>query len=552
MGTGDAQTRCQINGLGVHHLGSLRLMLRLLRIVFEVLRFALSNLLRRIRVLPAHPDAPERLRLALARLGTTFIKFGQALSIRRDMLPDDYIVALQSLQDHIAPFPAGEAIREIEHGLGRPIAELFQHFESEPLAAASVAQVHTARLADGRNVIVKVRRPHIKAQIERDMRALAWVARIAAALIPSLRRYQPLGLIDEIWSNLRKEVDFRQEARNIRRFATAFVQWDSLHIPGVIDDLVSDAVVVQERSGGRRIDDPAIAADGPRLAQNFVDAYLHQIFVLGVFHGDPHPGNLFITEEQRICLHDFGLVGFLDTATRRKLAAFTNAFLRQDADWLLDAAIDLGVLGGEMDRGQFRRQLSEIIADYAALPLKDWSLADAFLRVMRLGHGRNILVPYDLLILTRTMFLAENVVRTLDPEFQLLENLQAKVPAVLQAAMKEGDWRAQLDRITHEALVAAQDAPSMLGFVLRQLRSDEFGIKLHIHELQGVKRQVARSINQLALALVIVGLYVSGALLMQHSIGPRAFGDMPVLAIIVFAIAIWLTLRLARSLSRSE
>jgi len=173
----------------------------------------------------------------------------------------------------------------------------------------------------------------------------------------------------------------------------------------------------------RGIDDPAIASDGPRLAQNFVDAYLHQIFVLGVFHGDPHPGNLFITEEGRICFHDFGLVGDLDGATRRKLAAFTNAFIRQDPDWLLDASIDLGVLGGQMDRVHFRHGLSEIIADYAAMPLKDWSLAEAFLRVTRLGLAQNVLVPYDLLILMRAMFLAEHIVRVLDPESQLLENL---------------------------------------------------------------------------------------------------------------------------------
>src|SRR6516165_8934837 len=147
-------------------------MFRLGRIAFEVLRFALSSLLRRLHLLPAHPAAPERLCLALAGLGTTFIKFGQALSMRRDMLPDDYVAALQALQDHISPFPVEEAIREIKDGLGRSIPELFERFGYEPLAAASIAQVHAANLPDGRSVIVKVRRPHIKRQIDRDMQAL--------------------------------------------------------------------------------------------------------------------------------------------------------------------------------------------------------------------------------------------------------------------------------------------------------------------------------------------------------------------------------------------
>ena len=225
------------------------------------------------------------------------------------------------------------------------------------------------------------------------MRALIWLARVAITLAPRLRHYQPQRLVEEIWSNLRQEIDFRREAKNIKRFAAAFADWPTLHIPGLVDDLVCETIIVQERSGGRRIDDPTVKVDGPRLAQNFVDAYLHQIFVLGVFHVDPHPGNMFITKEGRICFHDFGLIGFLDEAERRKLAAFTNAFIRQDADWLLDEAIDLGVFGGEMDRSQFRRGLAEIIADYAAAPLKDWSLADAFLRVTRLAQAQNVFIP---------------------------------------------------------------------------------------------------------------------------------------------------------------
>lgn len=526
---------------------------RLTRIAFEVQRFALSSLLRRLHLLPPRPRAPERLCLSLARLGTTFIKFGQALSIRRDMLPDDYISALQSLQDHIAPFPVGDAVREIEHALKRPLGELFEQFDREPLAAASVAQVHTARLPDGRNVIVKVRRPHIKVQIDHDMRALAWLARIATAVIPKLRHYQPLRIIDEIWANLRKEIDFRQEARNIRQFTAAFAKWETVHIPGVIDGLISETVIVQSRSGGRRIDDPAIASDGPRLAQNFVDAYLHQIFVLGVFHGDPHPGNLFITEEGRICFHDFGLIGVLDKTTRFRLAAFTNAFMRQDADWLLDAAIDVGVLGGEMDRAHFRRGLAEIIADYAVLPMKEWSLAEAFVRVTRLGQAQNVLVPYDLLILMRAMFLAENVVRVLDPEFQLLDNLQVKGPEVLKAAMEQSDWSGPLERLKHDALIAAHDLPAALGGLLRKLGPEGEGLSLNvqIRELHGAKDRLAQSINCLAFALVTLGLYISGALLMQHSIEPM-YADIPVFAMIAFVLALWFTFRLVRKISRSE
>lgn len=528
-------------------------LLRLLRIAFEILRFALGKALQWIHLLPLKPQPPERLRLGLERLGTTFIKFGQALSMRRDMLSDEYVVALQSLQDRVSPFPARDAMQEVEAGLGRPISELFAEFDENPLAAGSIAQIHTARLHGGRDVIVKVRRAGLKAQIDRDMQALGWLTRITVGLAPPLRHYQPLRIISEIWGNLTREIDFRREAQNIRRFVTAFADWPTLKVPDVIDGLVCETVIVQERSHGLRIDDPAVRPDGPRLARNFVDAYLHQIFVLGAFHGDPHPGNLFITEDGRICFHDFGLIGFLDRVTRRKLAAFTSAFVRQDPDWLLDAAIDLGVLGGEMDRTEFRHGLAGILADYAALPFKDWSLAEAFLRVTRLGQAQNVFVPLDLLILMRAMFLAEDVVRVLDPGFQLLDTLQTKGPEVLKVTMEQTEWTGAFDRLKLDALAAAHDLPSIVRLWARQLLLEKGGptLSLRVRELKGLNEHIDRGSNRLALSLVTLGLYIAGSLLMQHSIGPRIFGDFPLLAAFAYAIALWFTFRIARGIARS-
>jgi ubiquinone biosynthesis protein len=187
--------------------------LRLLRIAFEACRFAFGWIIESLWPWRSRFQSPERLYRALARLGTTFIKFGQALSIRRDMLPDRYITALQSLREQIAPLPPRDAIREIEHGLGRPIKELFADFDRSPPAAASVAQVHAARLPAGREAIVKVRRSGIKFRIDQDMRALKLVARAATEIVPRIGHYQPLGLIEEMWTNLQKEIDFRHERR---------------------------------------------------------------------------------------------------------------------------------------------------------------------------------------------------------------------------------------------------------------------------------------------------------------------------------------------------
>jgi ubiquinone biosynthesis protein len=262
---------------------------------------------------------------------------------------------------------------------------------------------------------------------------------------------------------------------------------------------------------------------------------------------------MFITREGRICFHDFGLIGLLDQGTFRKLAAFTNAFIRQDADWLLDEAIDLGILGGKMERGQFRRGLTEIIADYAVLPLKNWSLAEAFLRVTRLGNPENVFIAFDLVVLMRAMFLAEHAVRILDPDFQLLEHLQKKGPEVLKAAMEQSDWSGMLDRLKLDAVTAMHDLPAVLGSWTRRLNQggEGLGLSLRVQELSGLREHMGRSSNRLALALVTLGLYVSGSLLMQHSVGPRLFGDMPALSAFAYALALWSTFRLVRAIARS-
>jgi len=526
------------------------MLVRSLRIAVEAVRLAASLAMDRLHPTPAGPRAPARLCQSLARLGPTFIKFGQALSLRRDMLPDEYIAALQTLQDHVAPFPAEHAIGEIERAFRRPLGELFLDFECKPLAAASIAQVHTARLPDGREVIVKVRRIGIKRQIERDMRALVRLARIGSALSSRLRHYQPVRLVDEIWTNLRNEIDFRREARNITRFAAAFAGWPTVYVPRPIDGLVSETVIVQERSHGCRIDDPAARSQGSRLAQNFVDLYLHQILVLGVFHGDPHPGNLFITPDGRICFHDFGLMGSLDRTTRRRLGAFVSAFLRQDPDWLLDSAIDLGILGGEIDRAAFRRGLAEIISDYAALPLKDWSLAEAFLRVTRLGQAQNVFIPYDLVVLMRAMFLAEHAVRVLDPEFDLMAGLQPKAAALLKAATEELSAEGSLDRLKIDLIGAVLELPAVLGSWTRRLNREGQGLGLDLR-VHGVREHLEHSSNRVALALVTLGLYIAASLLMQHSVGPRIYGDMPLLAAFAYGLALWFTIRLALAIWRS-
>lgn len=491
--------------------------------------------------------APSR-RLAdtLERLGTTFVKLGQGLSLHRELLPDDYVAALQKLHDRVEPFPFEHARAEVEASFGRPLEELFAQFQPTALAAGSIAQAHCATIPDGRVVIVKVRRPGIRRQVEEDIRILRWFVRSAVWLLPGLRATKPLELVDEIARNLHKEIDFRQEAHNITRFTEMFRGSPTVFVPGVVDDLYTDWVIVQEMSPGRRIDDPAFLPQGPRLAANLVEAYLHQFFVEGVFHGDPHPGNLFVLDDGRICFHDFGLVGFLDRRTRMGLIAFMMAFVEQDGDWLVDAYLDLGILGGRLDREEFRSGMEELVQDYARKPLQDWSFGEVLLRIARMGQGRNARLPHHLLVLLRAVFLLESAVRHLDPRFNLVEGLFNKAGALLETAGGAGDSGA---RFKYESFVSLRQLPSDLSRALHRIRGEGIELSVSHRGLERLQEEIERGSRRMSLALVTLGLFVASSLLMQHSIGPR-WGEVPVLAVLGYLLALWLSWRLGREIGR--
>lgn len=525
--------------------------LRLLRIGWEVGRLA-TVALRDLATGDRRPTKlPVALRQSLERLGPVFVKFGQGLSLRRDFLPDEYIAALHVLQDQVAPFPAKEAIREIEHALGMNIDELFREFDRTPIAAASIAQVHRAEMPDGRSVVVKVRRPKISRAVDRDMRALKGVVQFLLVVRPSLKQHQPLRIVDEIWNNLRKETDFRQEARNIKSLRRAFSDWTTVNVPDVIGNLYADGALVQEMSHGRGLDEvPPSEAQG--LAQLIVDAYLHQFFTVGLFHADPHPGNLFVMRDGRLCFHDLGLLGYLDRPTRRNLALFLQAFISQDAGWVLDAATDLGLLGGEIERVKLVHGIGEILSDFSSRSLKEWSIAEIFVRVLRLAP-QNFAIPYDLLVLMRAAFLVENALRTLDPDMNILETLIARGERILKATVAPELSQAAIARLKSEVAVTAQDIPNLIAVWLHQAvrGGAAAALPLRIEGLKTFEVESARRVNRLSLALVTVGLYIAASLLFQHSIGPTFLDDIPVLGFVLYVIALWLTFRLVGAISRS-
>lgn len=494
----------------------------------------------------------QRFALTLEGLGTTFVKLGQGLSLHRELLPDDYAAALAKLHDHVEPFDAEAARAEVESSFGRTVGELFSSFDAQPLAAGSIAQVHGATMHDGRRVIVKVRRPGIRRQVLEDVRILRWFAASVLWVMPWLRELRPLELIDELSRNLRKEIDFRQEAASISRFVQMFAGSATVYIPGVVDELYTDWVIVQEMSPGQRIDAPQFAPQGPTLAAHLVDAYLHQLITEGLFHGDPHPGNLFVREDGRICFHDFGLVGYLDRATRLNLVAFMLAFLQRDSEWLLDAHMDLGMLAVAADRAMLRSGIEELMQEHARKPLRDWSLADVMLRVTRLGGARNARMPQQLLVLMRAIFLLESTLRRLDPAFNLIDGLFIKAGALLQGtttaavpASATTGVPLPADRLAYESMLTTRQLSDRLGATLHRLRTQGLQVAIAHRGLDPLDRGLRDAGRWVSQALVALGLYVGASLLLQASVGPH-WRDVPILPLVGYAIAAWLTWRLMR------
>ncbi|WP_303908077.1 ABC1 kinase family protein [Thiohalomonas denitrificans] len=485
----------------------------------------------------------------LEHLGGSFIKMGQMLGIRADLLPEPYLERLRQLQDRVPPFPAAEAERSVRQSLGA-LESRFEHFEPEPFAAASIAQVHRARTRDGAEVIVKVRRPGIPGQVTSDLRLLRRLVRLATWLAPGLRRYRPRELVAELERNLLHELDFRQEARNIRRFVRTLGNLPGIYVPDVVDELYSESVLVQVKSGGRRVDDPAVRPKGHALADNLLEAYLHQFLVLGAFHADPHPGNLFVMDDGRLCFHDFGLVGYLDREQRQGIMAFASALVRLDADWLLDAYLDLGLVGGRLDRAEFRRGLDELLRDYVGLPLKEWSFAEAFMRIVRLGHGHNVRLPHQLLVLMRAIFLLETSLRDLDPDYDLVGALGDHLSAgsSLRSALQHLEPGGE--RIEAELAALVEQLPAGIARTLRRSRREGFALPLHVRGLDSAAGRLERVGNRLVRALLIVGLFLAASLLMQHSLGPRLVG-WPLLALLGYAWGLWLTVGLLVELRRT-
>lgn len=380
-----------------------------------------------------HPDRDEpyerqeHIRMLLEDLGPTFMKIGQILSSRADLLPPAYRAELSHLQDDAPPVSSSEILEVIASEFGRPVLSVFAEFDDEPLASASIGQAHIARLHDGTPVVVKVRRPGVVDRIELDLRLIASVVGVAARLSPTARLVDVTGIFEEFSSTLRKELDYCEEAANADRFASNFAGHPHVVIPCIHHGATTGRVLTLDLVVGTKIDDvDALRSGGidpAAIASLVVDMALVMIFDHGFFHADLHPGNLFVQPDGRVGLIDFGMVGHVDDATRANMIRLLIAVATGDSTTTADAVIAIGISAGTVDRARLETDLDQLARSYVDQPVGEIEMAALLHDNLAVLRQHRLRLPSDLALLVKTLGMLEGLAGTLDPKFRLVDAL---------------------------------------------------------------------------------------------------------------------------------
>jgi ubiquinone biosynthesis protein len=501
---------------------------RTLEVTKVARRTHLLRVLREIGVVGGKPATREgaiTFREALEELGTTFVKLGQLLSSRPDLLPDVYIDELGKLVDDVQPLPFAPLREVIEQDIG---LEHFTSIDEQPLASASIAQIHAALLKNGREVVVKVRRPGIVEQVELDLELLRKTAQIAEKHSNTARLLQLNALADELEQHLRGELDFVEEAHNAELIASVIADYrEDLYVPQVIHPLVTERVLVLERVHGAKVEqghglDPERAST---LARALFRAYIGQVTVKGVFHADPHRGNVLLTPDGRLALLDFGLIGRLDDDTRTALALLLLAMAQNQADDVADLIISLSRTSVESDEAGFVHDLRRKLPRYHWRPLAGIRTGEGLADLMRLALQHGIALPTSFALVGKTLSQAESIARTLDPELDPVQTVRSEGWTVLAKEAERRLERNQLLAFGFTQLQPLLRLPRRVGQVAQKLESGTLKIGIAPVELDDLERLLRSTANRVGAAMIVGALLIASALMarVNHALSVTGF-----------------------------
>jgi ubiquinone biosynthesis protein len=463
---------------------------------------------------------PVRVRTTLEELGPTFVKLGQILSTRSDLVPPEYLVELRRLQDDVAPLPWDVIRGVIEAELETPVDQLFQQVDPQPVASASLAQVHAATLPDGTQVVVKVQRPGIEEVINLDLDILYDLAQLAEERTQFGERYDLTDFADEFSFALKGELDFRRESRNADRFRTNFAKDNFLYVPQVYWDFTTRRVMVLERIDGIKIDDvaalEAAGFDRKELANRAAKMVLQEVLDDGFFHADPHPGNLLILPRGIIGVLDFGTMGRLEKRERISLARLFIVAVQMDIDGIVDQLIRMGVADYGVDRKGLARDLRRTVMRYYGLPLNEIPAMEVWEALEPVIYEYNLRVPSDYWLLIKTIAIMEGVGLGLDPEFDMVAAAQPYLGRLFRQLWSPTTWGSSLIRMGTDWTDFFGNFPRQSTHILKQLERGDFEIRIRIPELAETNRNMNLMVNRLIYGVLVAAMTVALALLIPQ------------------------------------
>jgi len=490
---------------------------------------------------PAAGEAsPEHLADDLEAMGPTYVKLGQVLAGRPDLLPDVYLKALARLQDKVKPFPYAEVEEIVMAELGVRISKAFSRFDPEPLAAASLGQVHRAALRDGRAVVVKVQRPHIRQQIAEDFEVLEQIAGFLDGHTALGRRHRFLVILQEFRLVIQQELNYEREAHNLIALGENLKEFKRIQIPQPVPDYYTRSVLTMEEVQGQKITAlgplTRLDLDGAPLAEELFKAYLQQVLVDGLFHADPHPGNVFVTSDGRIALIDLGMVGHTAPAMQENLLKILLAISEGNGEAAAEIAIRMSEKLEEFAAPAFRQRITQLVALRRDQGLEQLNVGRSLLEVSSIAQDNGLIVPSELVLLGKTMLQLDEVGRILDPTFDTNASIRRNVATLIAQRMRKDLTQGSVYSTLLEMKDFTVGLPARLNRMMDAVTNSELEVRVRATDAKMVMDGMQKIANRITMGIVLAGLIVGASLLARVESAFRLFG-YPGLAILCFTAA---------------
>ncbi|MGD9383527.1 MAG: AarF/ABC1/UbiB kinase family protein [Desulfobacterales bacterium] len=495
----------------------------------------------------------ERVRMACEELGPTYIKFGQILSTRPDLVPVDFIKELSKLQDNVPSSPFSEVSRIIESELGAPPEDIFEFFEKTPLASASIGQVYRATLKDGETVAVKVQRPGIKKIIEVDLEIMLHLATLMERHIEEISLHQPVKIVEEFARTLEKEIDYTIEATNMERIARNFLNDLTIYVPKVFRDTTTESILTTEFVDGIKVSEihrlEKAGLDRKLITVRGADVVLKQIIKHGFFHADPHPGNIFVLPDNVICLLDFGMTGSVDRRTRENFVDLAESIVNRDESRATQVLLKLTYWDEDPDIRALEKDVADFMGRHLYKPLKDIRIGKLLNNLLELAFQHRLRIPPDIFLMLKAFSAIEGVGLMLDPGFDMIQQAAPFIKEVKLARLTPKRITGDIFRLAIEIFQFIEDFPKDILSITRLIKQQKLSLNLEYKGLDKMLSTYDQISNRISFSIIIAALIIGSAIVIMSKV-PPLFYNISLLGIIGFLAAaimgIWLLVAILR------